>query len=76
MLRCIKEACVILPAVYRDGVVSRLLLLFLHCSNDVNHAFAISRDANLWPAVEMELTHRASLVFLKRCINNRLTNGL
>lgn len=53
------------PAVHRDGVVSRLLLLFLHRCDQVDHAFTVGGDAHLWPAVEMELTHRTGLVLLK-----------
>lgn len=57
----------VLPAVHSDGVVARLLLLLLHRSNYVDHAFTVSGDAHLWPAMEMELTHRSSLVLLERC---------
>lgn len=56
----------VLPAVYRNGVVARLLLLFLHRSDYVDHALTVSGDAHLRPAVEMELAHRSSLVLLKR----------
>lgn len=56
----------VLPAVHCDGVVARLLLLFLHRSNYVDHALTVSGDAHLRPAVEMELTHCSSLVLLKR----------
>lgn len=62
-----------LPAVHSDRMVSRLLLLFLHCSNDVNHAFPVGGDAHLRPAMEMELTHRSSLVLLEtQKANNHL----
>lgn len=54
------------PAVHSDGMVARLLLLLLHCSNYVDHAFPICRDPHFWPTVEMELTHRSSLVLLDR----------
>lgn len=56
----------VLPAVYSNGMVARLLLLLLHCSDYVDHAFTVSGDAHLWPAVEMELTHRSGLVLLGR----------
>ena len=56
----------VLPAVYSDGVVARLLLLFLHCSDYVDHAFTVSGDAYLWPTMKMELTHCSSLVLLGR----------
>lgn len=56
----------VLPAVHCDGMVARLLLLFLHRSNYIDHAFTISGNANLWPAMEMKLTHRSSLVLLER----------
>lgn len=55
-----------LPAVNRDGVVAGLLLLLLHGCDDVDHALTVSGDAHLRPAVEMELTHRSSLVLLER----------
>lgn len=54
----------VLPAVYSDGVVARLLLLLLHGGDDVDHPFTVGGDAYLWPAVEMELTHRSTLVLL------------
>lgn len=50
--------------MHRDGVIACLLLLFLHRCNKVNHAFAFSRDSNLRPAMEMELSHHADLLFL------------
>lgn len=53
-------------------MVARLLLLLLHCRDDVDHALTIGGDANLWPAVEMKLTHRSGLVLLEmqgsRCV--------
>lgn len=52
------------PAVHSDGVVACLLLLFLHCCDEVDHAFAFSRDPDLRPAMEMELSHHADLLFL------------
>ena len=63
---CVWICVCTLPAVHCDGVVARLLLLFLHRSNYINHAFTVSGDAHLRPAVEMELTHRSSLVLLHR----------
>lgn len=50
--------------MHGDGVVSRLLLLLLHRSNDADHAFPIRRDAHLRPAVEMELPHGTGPVLL------------
>lgn len=52
------------PAVHGDGVVACLLLLLLHCRDQVNHAFALSGDSNLRPAMEMELSHHTDLLFL------------
>lgn len=61
------QVCVcVLPAVHSDGMVARLLLLFLYRSNYIDHALSISGDPHLWPAMEMELTHRSSLVLLER----------
>lgn len=54
----------LLPAVNCDGVVAGLLLLLLHRRDDVDHALTVGGDAHLRPAVEMELTHRSSLVLL------------
>lgn len=68
--------CCILPAVHCDGVVARLLLLFLHCSDYVDHAFTVSGDAHLWPAVEMELTHCSGLVLLDRQVMKKDTSHL
>lgn len=53
-----------MPAVHSDWVVSRLLLLFLNCGNDVDHALPVGGNAHLRPAVEMKQPHGASLVFL------------
>lgn len=50
--------------MHGDGVVACLLLLLLYCCNQVNHAFALSGDSNLRPAMEMELSHHADLLFL------------
>lgn len=55
-----------LPAVHSDRMIAWLLLLLLHCGDYVDHAFAVRGDAHLRPAVEMELTHRSSLVLLDR----------
>lgn len=52
--------------MHRDWVVPGLLLLFLHGSDDVDHAFPIRGDAHLRPAMEMELSHRTRLVLLPR----------
>lgn len=52
------------PAVHGDGVVACLLLLLLHCRDQVNHAFTLSGDSNLRPAMEMELSHHPDLLFL------------
>lgn len=52
------------PAVYSDGVIARLLLLFLHRSNYIDHALSISGDPHLWPTMEMKLTDSSSLVLL------------
>lgn len=69
MLACLKSSrtlnCSSLPAVDGDGMVAGLLLLLLHCRDDVDHALTIGGDAHLRPAVEMKLTHRSSLVFLE-----------
>ena len=62
-----EEVCICwVPAVHCDGVVARLLLLFLHRSNYVDHTLTVSGDAHLRPAMEMELTHRSGLVLLER----------
>lgn len=53
-----------LPAVYDYGMVPRLLLLSLHWGDDVDHAFPFRRDANLWPAVEVEVPDRPRLLLL------------
>lgn len=61
-----ESQCVgVLPAVHSNGMVSRLLLLLLHCSDYVDHAFTVSGDAHLRPAVEMKLTHSSSFVLLE-----------
>lgn len=54
-----------LPAVNCNGMVAGLLLLLLHRRDDVDHAFSVGGDSHLWPAVEMKLTHRSSLVLLE-----------
>ena len=51
-----------LPAVHGDGVVAGLLLLLLHGRDEVNHAFALGRDPDLGPAVEVELSHHPRLL--------------
>jgi hypothetical protein len=48
-----------------DWVVARLLLLLLDSSNDVDHALPVTGNAHFWPAMEMKLSHRTSLVLLK-----------
>lgn len=55
--------CVV-PAVYNNGVVPRLLLLFLHCGDNVDHAFPLGRDSDLWPAVEVEVPDHPCLLLL------------
>lgn len=52
------------PAVHSDGMVPRLLLLLLHRCNDVDHAFPVTGDAHLRPAVEVELSDLPTLVLL------------
>lgn len=52
------------PAVDRDWVVPRLLLLLLHGCNDIDHALAVTGDSHLGPAVEVELSNLPGLVFL------------
>lgn len=52
------------PAVYNDGMVPRLLLLSLHWGDDVDHAFPLGRDANLRPAVEVEVPYHPRLFLL------------
>ena len=46
-------------------MVPRLLLLFRHRGDDVDHPFPVGGDAHLRPAVEVELTHRPRLVLLE-----------
>lgn len=43
-----------------------MLLLLLDRSDDVDHPLPVAGDAHLWPAMKMELSHRTSLVLLKR----------
>lgn len=50
--------------MHSDGMVPRLLLLLLHCCNDVDHALAVAGDAHLRPAVEVELPDLPTLVLL------------
>ena len=45
-------------------MVPRLLLLFRHRGDNVDHAFPVGGDAHLRPAVEVELTHRPCFVLL------------
>ena len=53
-----------LPAVNYDGVVSRLLLLPLHGSDNVNHSLPLHRYSDLRPAVEVEVTDVSRLLLL------------
>lgn len=46
------------------GVVPRLLLLSLHRGDDVDHAFALGRDADLRPAMEVEVADDPRLLLL------------
>lgn len=55
----------LLPAVYCDWMVAGLLLLLLHCSYYIDHAFTVSGDAHFWPSVEMKLTHCSRFVLLQ-----------
>lgn len=43
-----------------------MLLLLLHGPDEVQHAFALRRDADLGPAVEVELADHAGLILLAR----------
>lgn len=43
-----------------------MLLLLLHGPDEVQHAFALRRDADLGPAVEVELADHAGLSLLAR----------
>lgn len=52
------------PAVHSDGVVAGLLLLLLHCCDEVYHAFSLSWNPDLRPAMEVELAHHAGLLLL------------
>lgn len=52
--------------MYDDGMVPRLLLLSLHRGDDVDHAFALGRDADLRPAVEVEVADDPRLLLLGR----------
>lgn len=45
-------------------MVPRLLLLSLHRGDDVDHAFALGRDADLRPAVEVEVPDHPRLLLL------------
>lgn len=54
------------PAVHSDGVVPRLLLLFLHSCDDADHALPITGDAHFRPAMEVELSDLPALVLLWR----------
>ena len=56
--------CACIPAVYDDGMVPRLLLLSLHRGDDVDHAFPLGRDADLRPAVEVEVPDHPRLLLL------------
>lgn len=51
--------------MYDDGVVPRLLLLSLHRGDDVDHAFALSWDADLRPAMEVEVADDPRLLLLR-----------
>lgn len=52
------------PAVYNNGMIPRLLLLFLHCGDDVDHAFPFGRDTDLRPPVEVEVPDHPRLLLL------------
>lgn len=52
-------------------MVPRLLLLFLHCGYDVNHAFALGWDANLGPSVEVEVPDQPGLLLLWEEVQSR-----
>lgn len=45
-------------------MVPGLLLLLLHCCNDVDHALPVTGDAHLRPAMEVELSDLPTLVLL------------
>lgn len=45
-------------------MVPRLLLLSLHRGDDVDHAFALGGDADLRPAVEVEVADDPRLLIL------------
>jgi len=53
-----------LPAVHRDRVVARLLLLLLDSCNQVDHPFSFGRNPDFWPPVEMELPNEPALLLL------------
>ena len=50
--------------MHSDGVVASLLLLLLHGRDEVEHAFALCRDPDLGPTVEVELAHQSGLLLL------------
>lgn len=50
--------------MYDYGMVPRLLLLSLHWGDDVDHAFPLCRDADLWPTMEVEVPDRPRLLLL------------
>lgn len=52
------------PAVHSDRVVARLLLLLLHGRDEVDHAFALGRNPDLGPAMEVELADHTGLLLL------------
>lgn len=52
------------PAVHRDRVIPRLLLLLLDSCNQVNHPFSFRRNSNFWPPMEVELPNQSALLLL------------
>lgn len=50
--------------MHSDGVVPRLLLLFLHGCDDADHALPVTGDAHFRPAMEVELPDLPALVLL------------
>lgn len=66
---------VAVPAVYDDGMVPRLLLLSLHRGDDVDHAFPLGRDADLGPAVEVEVPDQPRLLLLREEVRRQSRDG-
>lgn len=52
--------------MHNYGMVSRLLLLPLHSSNDVNHPSPLGRYSDLRPAVEVDVPDVLRLLLLAR----------